>query len=110
LKERLLEAPSPEFALFLRYLLAVAAFLLQECCKAVALIENDVASGGYIICGSHFSNQGEGATVDRFLNRLLGLCIAEQAALFSYFEAALASEIKSAKSRGEMSVRLHRLL
>ncbi len=43
------------------------------------------------------------ADVKRFLNRLLGLPIVEQNLLFSYFFAALASEIRLAKAEGKYS-------
>ena len=90
------------------YLPALSAnCFLQECCLSVGLVEDDPETGGYRFCGTDpRKKNGSGSiSVDRFLNRLLGLLISEQAALFSYFEATLASEVKTARSKGEIPVR-----
>jgi hypothetical protein len=85
----------------------------QECGRNVGIF--DVVDGDLELHPSVVSkgNGGGGLPVQmgkeikvaQFLNRMLGLKIEEQAALFDYFEATYQALRRTAKMNGEISVR-----
>ncbi|XP_057295690.1 protein strawberry notch homolog 1-like [Hydractinia symbiolongicarpus] len=60
----------------------------------IGLVQKDERTGVYSIADKDYTN------ISRFLNRILGLTVALQNALFSYFTETLAAVIKEAKRSG----------
>jgi len=83
---------------------------MQECCVSVGLFEqNEEETPSHHFTtdpssiGTPYQRKLKGLGMDRFLNRLLGLKIEEQACLFEYFEATYKAMRNVAKLNGEIS-------